>query len=122
MHGSLVNRLSEGPTRTVPVVGMGATITHWSDRDPVTVVAVREFKSGARKGQPREIDVQHDTWKVVSGSAGDGSAKYEYERDTNGAIATYIVNLKGKWVLKGQGGAGSGLILGSRDKYFDPSF
>lgn len=122
MQGSLVNRLSEGPTKKVPEVGMGATVTHWSDRDPVTVVAVREFKSGARKGQPREIDVQHDTWKVVSGSAGDGSAKYEYGRDTEGAVATYTVNLKGRWVLKGQGGKGSGLILGSRDKYFDPHF
>jgi hypothetical protein len=122
MQGSLVNRLMEGPTKKVPEVGMGVTITHWSDRDPGTIVAVRNFKSGTRKGQPREIDIQHDDWKVISGSEGDGSAKYEYTPNTSGPVITYVVNLKGRWVRKGQGGKGSGLILDSRNRYCDPHF
>ena len=122
MHGSLVNRITEGPTSKVPVVGMGVTITYWSDRDPATVIEVKNFKSGTRKGQPREITIQHDDWKVVSGSEGDGSAKYEYSRNAEAATAVYVVNAKGRWVRKGQGGKGSGLILGSRNRYYDPHF
>lgn len=122
MHGSLVNRMTEGPTRKIPEVGMGVTITHWSDRDPATVIKVENFKSGARKGQPRQITIQHDDWKVISGSEGDGSAQYEYSRNTEAGTAVYVVNLKGRWVRKGQGGRGSGLILDHRDRYYDPHF
>lgn len=120
MSGSLVNRLMEGPSATVPEVGMGATITHWSDRDPATVVAVRNFKSGARKGQPREIDLQYDDYEVISGSTQDGSAKYAYTPNTSGPVVTYVINNKGRWVRKGQGARGSGLVLGSRSRYYDP--
>lgn len=122
MHGSVVNRLSEGPTKKVPEVGMGATVTHWSDRDPATIVAVRNFKSGARKGLPREIDIQPDDYVVVSGSEGDGSASYEYSRNESAPVITYVVNQRGRWVRKGQGGRGSGLIMDHRDRYYDPHF
>ncbi|MCP9209600.1 hypothetical protein [Streptomyces cucumeris] len=120
MHGSLTNRLLENSVGETPVIGMGATITHWSDRTPATVVEVKVFKSGARKGMPREIVVQYDHWKVVSGSTDDGSAKYEYERDANGHTEIYVVNNSGRWVKKGLAGKGNGLVVGERDRYWDP--
>lgn len=123
MHGSLVNRLMEGPTAKVPEIGMGVTITHWSDREPGTIVEVTNFKSGARAGQPKEFVVQYDAWKVVSGSAGDGSAKYEYERDPEGRTVTFAFNVKRqRWVEAKTDGKGSGVILGRREKYYDPHF
>lgn len=120
MSGTPVNQMMSGSTKTVPVVGMGATVTYWSDRCPATVIAVRLFGSGPRKGQPREIDIQLDNWTVVSGNEGNGSAVYEYSRNTSAPVLTFRVNLRGRWLQKGLSGRGGGLALNIRQRHYDP--
>lgn len=120
VSGTPVNRMMSGSTKTVPVVGMGATVTFWSDRAPATVVAVRVFASGERKGQPREIDIQLDDWTVTSGSENNGSAVYEYSRNESAPVVTYSVNRRGRWLQKGLSGRGGGLALGVRQRHYDP--
>jgi hypothetical protein len=124
MEGSLINHLMGGPTGTVPEVGMAATVLMYTDREPVTIVEVKLFKSGPRKGQPREIVVQYDSWRVTSGSGHDGSAQYEYEPDPRGRKESYVLSLKGpkagSWVEKGSGGRGWKLALGKRERYSNP--
>lgn len=100
---------------TTPVVGMGVTIDNWSDRYPATVTEVRYFKSGARKGQPREVTVQRDTWKVVADGPGDGVAAYLCTPNPLGPTYEYVRNVNNGWVRKGRGGRGSKLILGRRE-------
>lgn len=124
MNGSLVNHMLSGPSVKVPEVGMGATVLMYTDREPVTVIDVQLFKSGPRKGQPREIVVQYDHWKVVRGSGHDGSAIYEYARDPKGRKASYVLSRSGRkagcWVDKGSAGKGWTLLLGHRERYQNP--
>ena len=56
MYGSVVNRIMESGRYPEIVVGMGATVTMWSDRAPYTVVAVRRD----RAGKVAEIDILGD--------------------------------------------------------------
>lgn len=106
-----------------PEIGMGATMGFGSDRHAATVIEVRPFKSGARKGEARAVIVQQDTATVVSGSTQDGSASYEYSPDLNGRIREYTIRPNGKWVAKGESlRFGSRLGLGHRSEYYDPHF
>lgn len=105
-----------------PTVGMGATLLHWTDRDPATIIEV--FKIGDCPA----ITVQEDTYKVVKGTPYDGTAEYEYSPDPNGRKSTYRFR-KNRWeeVFKGDTGrwkitGGSGLRIGERDRHYDPSF
>jgi hypothetical protein len=138
---SLTNHLYARATKgqPLPVVGMGATILMWTDREPATIIDV--WHKNARKadfgpdGAPREITdglrikVQRDDWAVVSGSGHDGSAVYAYTPNPNGG--TSIFEWRGRWIevrlnaetkrwIKAD--SGNGLSIGNRDKYWDPSF
>lgn len=124
----LYNRMSLGAPK--PVVGMGATMTGWTDRYPGTVTKVTEF--GGSKRYLYEVEVQGDEYKVVKGSAYDGSAEYEFKADPKGQVSVFVFLKKDqKWaemyrnpetgrinVCK----SGKGLILGFRERYYDPSF
>lgn len=127
---SLVNHLqSRGVIgEPAPVVGMGATILRWSDRDAATIVSVDANPKS--KAYSCIIEVVADDYKVVSGSTHDGSAKFEFTPAKDGRKYIYRKNAKtGMWesayksivnnrLLKGEGG----LRIGERDKYVDPSF
>lgn len=107
----------------VPEVGMGATVMFFSDREAGTIIDVKPYKGGPNKGQPKEIVFQYDHWKVVSGSAGDGSAVYEYERNPNGRTETFTFSKKRqRWVEAKTGGRGVWLALGVRSQHYDPHF
>lgn len=126
--GSVINHLYAAGTKGQPdpEVGMGATICYWTDRSAGTIVKVQKDKQGRWL-----IHVQGDSWKIVSGSEFNGSAKYEYERNLEGGISTWRFDAPGRWVelrvnhetgrlnkVKG----GNGLTIGRRDRYYDPSF
>ena len=108
----------------IPVAGMPATICKFSDREPVTVIEVKTFKSGPRKGQPREVIVQDATWRAISGSGHDGSLVCEYEPNPNGHTHAYVLATKGrragKWTEKGLSGRGWVLSLGRYSYHRDP--
>lgn len=133
-YGSVVNRLMESSRYPEIVPGMGATVTHWSDRSSCTVVAVRYAKDGKTV---KEIDTVGDevgpnkvTWPGqeyditpgwVPGDALPDRVQ-TWRMDTKGRLrSTYISPETGKRVMSAPNN-GPGIILGSRDYYQDPSF
>lgn len=104
-----------------PVVGMGATILGWTDRNPATIVET--FKVG----KTQYIGITADEYKVISGSMHDGSAKYEFATRPDG-YRTYYRKRNGRWeeTRKNDAGrwikAGGGIRIGERAKWYDPSF
>jgi hypothetical protein len=126
--GSVINHLYSRMTKGQPdpEVGMGATVCYWSDRSAGTIVAVEKDKQGRWL-----IKVQGDSWKIVSGSEFNGSAEYEYSPNPEGGISTFRfenerwcelrVNHDSGRLNKVKGG-GCGLIIGRRDRYYDPHF
>lgn len=112
---TITNAITSGSGQPEPEVGMGATECSWSDRYAFTIIEVLRTKAGAVKA----IKVQRDKVSTVSGSAHDGSAKYEFTPDTEGHVE--IVKLvkvgrnKGRW-----GAPGGWFHIGERDEYRDP--
>jgi hypothetical protein len=104
----------------VPIYrGMGAFSYNGRDRYPYIVAKRPESRL---KG----IELAHVAYKVVSGSAQDGSAKYEFDTTINDRETLYVLpsNRKGE---KGQHvwrfpGGGSEFIIGFFDAYRDPHF
>jgi hypothetical protein len=127
--GSVINHLYAAGTKgqPEPVVGMGATILHWTDRSAGTIVAVETDKQGRYV-----VKVQGDHWKIISGTEQNGSAAYEYSPNPKGGISTFRFE-DGRWcelrlnrdsgrLNKVARGNGNGLTIGRRDRYYDPSF
>ena len=114
-YGSVQNRILENSKSIEPEVGMGVTECMWSDREPYEVIEVTD---------PRHIKVRRMATKVVSGSAFDGSAEYEYFSDPNGNVASLFKKKNGRWVERiGRSECkGSGWYIGFAEKYYDPSF
>lgn len=123
-EGSDEMALSAGAVRNPdyrePEVGMGATYAVGSDRYTCTIVAVQRYKSGAHKGQVRAVVAQDDLNRVISGSAQDGSAVWDATPNPNAEKFTALWNdRRQRFVIQG---GGSGLALGVRNFYQDPSF
>lgn len=79
----------------VPEVGMGATVCVGPDRYAATVVEVKLFKTGTRRGEPREITV---------------------EFDQEGEVRQFLRNRWGTWREKGWGAFGALLLLNYREE------
>ena len=106
-----------------PVVGMGATFLHYSDRFPGTVTEV--FKIG----KATAIRVAGDSFRVLRGSIQDGSAEYGISPDWDATGGVWKFDGKrwvsvrknpktGRWKKTYSGN----LRIGSRDVYYDPHF
>lgn len=98
-------------------VGDGVTFLHYSDRSPGTVAKVIPFASGARQGQPRVIYIRPDDYKVIKGSAYDGTAQYEIIPNESNPMIIARLGRRG-WVTP----SGTRVQVGDRDAYSDPSF
>lgn len=165
--GSVNNRIMERTFQQVPFVGMGATVSYYSDREAYTVTEISKEtvkyttmvkqEDGSIKEMtriyPKYIYAAQDDYKIVSGSMQNGSAVYEFipTGKRGGKFifhkASGLYRAEGqKWVedpsitaesVKGTsipyiGGYYTGsnrtkqdstaIILGSKDKYYDPSF
>lgn len=92
-------------------LGMGATIYHWSDRTPTTVIQI------THKG--KRIVIQEDKATRTDNNGMSECQSYNYGPDPNGA--TYIATLRkdGKYRLVGERILVS---IGERIKYHDYSF
>jgi len=119
VSGSIINRIIEGPAKQQPEVGMGVTVTMYSDRNAGTITELVPYKKGAKAGQIRIIRVRMDDFTVVSGSEADGSARYEFAPGPGDRHTVDFLPTKRGWRRKG---GGDGLVLGSRDRYYDPHF
>lgn len=133
MYGSVVNRLMESSRYPEIKPGMGGTVCHWSDRSPVTVVAVRYAKDGTTV---KEIDTVADeagpnlvTWPAQKYEITPGWVEGQpipervqtWRMDGKGRLRSTYLNEKGNRVMSARNG-GPGLLLGSRDEYRDPHF
>ena len=126
--GSVMNHLYSRMTdgQPEPTVGMGATVLLWTDRNAATISAV------TRKGDAIYVTTQDDDVRVVAGSAHDGSAQYEYTRNTNGRERYFrAYTPDGEWHQVfwnketkrwNRARNGNGLRIGERETYRDPSF
>jgi hypothetical protein len=124
--GSVINHLHSRAVigQPEPKPGMGCTILKWTDRDAATIFRVFQV------GKATIIETRDDHTRCISGSAHDGSAKYEHKinvkgfarhfrRRDNGMWGEVIKNqASGRWILSGR----NGLRIGERDTYYDPSF
>jgi hypothetical protein len=97
--------------------GAGAFYTVGSDRYPATVVAWKEFQSGENAGEIREVTVQGDAYRAISGQLPD--AEYEFTPNPNGRVLVFRKNKQGRFVNVG---GGSYLHVGERRFYYDPHF
>ena len=120
--GSLINHLYSRTDSEPPYVGMPATLLMWTDRSPATVVDVNM--------QKRYVVVQEDDYTRTDSNGYCEQQTYEYARNTEASKHIFRKNKKGQWVLHRLNpqtnrlvkSEGYGLLLGRREKYYDPSF
>ena len=123
---SVVNHLYARGTigQPTPVIGMGATELLWSDRNACTITNVQVVRGKTI------ITVQGDRATVISGSSHDGSAEYSYGPNPTAHASHYRCEADGRWqhvIISRETGrwgkAGTtGLRIGERKEYRDPSF
>ena len=111
VYGNLMNRIMEDAKQATPEVGMGATVTMHSDRQAGTIVGIDLFKSGP---------VQEDDAKRTDKNGMSESQDYEYTVNTNNPIRSFNRRKDGSFTEVGS--KYTGLIVGTRDKYYDFSF
>jgi hypothetical protein len=116
--GSLINHVLSSTHGPAPMVGEAATVLHWSDRNPATVVAYDAAKQIVTlredKATCTNFEMQDYTYE-----ASETGATYEFKREKNGSwVQVFFNRTTGRWIKS----KGAGLIIGRREKYRDPSF
>jgi hypothetical protein len=118
----MINAMYEAMTVNAPepAVGMGATMTGYTDRHAGTVVS----------WDGKIVSVQHDDVRRTDGNGMSDAQSYEFTPNPNAPVEHYrrdkadrwvrVVRNEetGRWNSKDYGG----LILGFRDHYYDFSF
>jgi hypothetical protein len=121
IYGNLMNRLLESSASPEPLVGMGATVTLYSDRHACTVTHVEAGFIFLRRDKAIRTDVNNQS----------DSQSYRYEPDPDGETYRFRKNKDGYWrevVFNKEtsrfrlAGGGKGLVLGERDEYYDYDF
>lgn len=125
--GSVVNYIAANGVRgqPTPEVGMGATLLHWTDRSPATIVKV-EKKAGAVT-----IMVQEDHAVRTDKNGMSESQTYFYTPNPEGALSYFRQSRDGTWApiklnpksnrwIKRE--SGPYLRIGERERYHDFSF
>lgn len=123
---SLVNHLSTGTRgQPTPVVGMGATILHWTDRSPATIIEVWSDKGYTW------IKVQGDNYRRTDDNGMSECQSYEYTPNPEGGVSTYrhkegqaweAMRLNPETKRWNKSKSGQGLRIGEREKYHDFCF
>lgn len=117
--GSLINHLHSRSASPAPVVGMGITFLHWTDRSCGHVVAVLDG------GKRIEVVGAKVTWQPHP----SGCPEKIEPGDPNGPRATYRL-VRGKWrryvrnpmTNRWNMQNGPTPVLGTCDPYHDPHF
>lgn len=122
---SLVNHLqSRGVIgQPAPVVGMGVTFLHWTDRSPGTIFRVFTV------GKTQYIECRADDYKRTDKNGMSEEQEYRFTTKVNGGRSYYRIGRNGLWEAVKQNEAGrwvksggAGLRIGDRDAYHDFSF
>lgn len=111
IYGNLMNRLSEC-VKSTPTVGVGATIFHYSDREPGTVVKVSPSGKTAW--------VQVDDAERTDNNGMSEAQQWAFKPNTSAPVHKASLRKDGTWKLRGR--TGSGVSFGSRSKYYDFGF
>jgi hypothetical protein len=123
--GSVTNWIYSIGTKgqPAPEIGMGATVLHWTDRSPATIVRVFEIY-----GLPA-IEIQGDKYERTDSNGFSESQTYEYTPNPTGAKSTWRFR-NNKWeqvkinpdTKRWKCADGGGLRIGEREAYWDPCF
>ena len=105
--GNLMNHVASRYVHPAPAIGMGATILHWSDREPCTIVKIT----------PTQIHVRLDKAIRLDKNGMSESQEYSYEQDFLAPIQVFRNTKRGY-----RNSSGNGLCIGTREKYYDYSF
>lgn len=97
-------------TALAPTVGMGATILHYSDRTPATVVEVRT---------PNLIVIQRDTCRRADNHGMSEIQRWLIASDPKGKKHVVSRRKDGTWRIRNDG---TPVHLGDRERYYDFSF
>lgn len=123
--GSLINHLMSRSVlgEPAPVVGMPATVLHWTDRQAATVAELIQC------GKSLIVATRDDIAKRVDKNGMSESQDYEFSPNPNGSVHYFRKDRAGKWVSvyrnesgRWINGRSAGLLLGSRQQYHDFSF
>lgn len=122
--GSVTNHIYSRMTlgQPDPVVGMGVTFLHWTDRSAGTIIEV--FKIG----NDLAIKAQGDNAERTDKNGFSEDQTYEYTPNPKGAVSVWRFR-NGAWekvFLNPDSNrwkkSGGGLIIGKREAYWDPCF
>jgi hypothetical protein len=97
--------------KKIPEVGMGATIQHWSDRTPATIIQVAP--------NLKQIVLQEDKSVRTDNNGMSEYQEYTFSTDTEGRIFTATLRKDGRYRLTGSKELVS---IGTRSKFYDFSF
>lgn len=120
---NLISAYQAGAKQVAPVVGMGATVCHWTDRHAGTVlwfdqmkqiVCIRRDKATC---QDRELNLG---WKYEPDPKGS-QYRFKFKDGVWRQLEQNYWTESTRWTMCKKG-SGSGLILGIRDEYYDPAF
>lgn len=114
LYGSLTNRMAETVPPPEPVIGMGATILFYSDRQAATVIEVVS---------PSKITVREDSAVRTDSNGMSESQEYRYAENPSGRVLVFTKRKNGAWYMEGDRMRNGTIIrLGVRDAYHDYSF
>lgn len=109
VYGNLMNRIAESSKMPTPEIGMGCTMTSYTDRHAGTIIAMTA----------KTITVQEDDAKRTDGNGMcDMGQQYDYSHNPKGAISIFRMTKRKGWRDTGH----RGLLIGERDKFHDFSF
>lgn len=114
-YGSLINQIAATGVDPDVIVGDGATVLYWSDRQAATIVQVDRFKSGQRKGEVSGVWVTYDKATRVDRNGMSDDQSYEYETQSDGERVLFKRRKDGRYRNAG----GAVLRIGTRDHYYD---
>ena len=107
---SMTNYLMSGTKGAPePVVGMGATLLMWTDREPYTIVKVT----------PMQVHAQRDTAIRTDSNGMSECQSYNFESNPTAAVEIFRKRKGGGYH---KAGSNAQLRIGERDKYHDYSF
>jgi hypothetical protein len=99
------------PPEVQPYVGMGATVNHWSDRYPATIIQITH--NGKR------LVLQEDKYTRTDQNGMSECQEYSYEKNEQGDIHFATQRKDGTFRIVG---SKTIVSLGVRSRYYDFSF
>ncbi len=115
LFGSFNNRMMENSKQPTPEIGMGATVTMYTDRHACTIMKVNA------KGN--EVEIIEDIATRTDENGMSDQQSYSYLPNPNRKPDTFSKRKNGMWVKVGsETKDGPCLIIGVRDHYHDFSF